>query len=367
MKKIIVSLFVSLMIVTNVGADSIESVFTDVSDATDYSAAIQWMAENKVINGYADSSFKPDKCVNRAEFLKMLFVVQEAELSSVENLSFSDVDNSAWYAPYLATALQTKIVEGYEDGTFKPEQCVTRAEAAKMVVVSYRFPVNLAKHFDYDYETQMSTWHFIHSDYTDVDVKAWYYEYLGRLLEFELIGIDHVEKNGFGPNKDMSRKEVAELLYRVKLDQDNIFYYRERSGHDISVPRNVLNESYGVIEGSLTYPSEWIPDELVACAKNLDTDIIYFTKLQYFEDNKYKYHAGYKLRVPAGEYSAYGWYLVGSESYTYFPYTEYVKCGMDYETCKDKSIIEFTVKENETVFDMMADFDTVTLDDPGDY
>jgi len=432
MKKIIVSFFLSLMIVMNVGADSIESVFTDVSDKTDYSPAIQWMAENKVINGYEDGSFKPDKCVNRAEFLKMLFVVQEAELSSVEDLSFSDVNNSAWYAPYLATALQTKIVEGYNDGTFKPEQCVTRAEAAKMVVASFRLGKKSFKEaeesvslefkiekiengvnvweeteldelyferaditFSYSYKPLVSItlssegtelfkeitannigkkigifvegelisapvvndvitggvavitgdftleeasdlvdylnstgdgakdldYYKNNIEYADFELTDWFYTDLHRLLDDKLIGVNHVEENKFGPNKDMSRKEAAELLYTVKADREVLYYgwtffmktnlitkeETNRIEKLIESPRDLFHDdSYGIITGIVDFDTVIPLSPMgVHCAKNLETTKIYCTNLWYIEFPRYW---NFKLKVPEGEYMVYSWY-----------------------------------------------------------
>ena len=88
-----------------------------------------------IIRGYTDGSFRPDAPVNRAEALKILLLATGVEPIGgyFINLTFSDTSDKAWYAPYVQDALELDLVRGYEDGTFRPEQSITRAEAAKIV------------------------------------------------------------------------------------------------------------------------------------------------------------------------------------------------------------------------------------------
>ncbi|MBI4975295.1 S-layer homology domain-containing protein [Candidatus Peregrinibacteria bacterium] len=84
--------------------------FSDVTDKTDYKKAIDWMAKNGVINGYPDGTFQADKCVNRAEFLKMLFNTLEIPTSKPSTNSFPDVNKDAWFAGYVAEAKDRKTI-----------------------------------------------------------------------------------------------------------------------------------------------------------------------------------------------------------------------------------------------------------------
>jgi len=86
------------------------------------------------VDGYEDGSFRPDAPVNRAEALKILNLaagLQELEGSTV--VSFSDVFPEDWFTPYVKAAASREIVQGYSDGTFRPSNPITRAEAAKIV------------------------------------------------------------------------------------------------------------------------------------------------------------------------------------------------------------------------------------------
>jgi hypothetical protein len=90
-----------------------------------------------IVEGYDDGSFRPDDPINRAEALKIL--LKATDLESLEEpfveQEFSDVPEDAWFAPYVERLVEYTIVEGYEDGTFRPEQYLTRAEASKILLL----------------------------------------------------------------------------------------------------------------------------------------------------------------------------------------------------------------------------------------
>jgi len=109
------------------------SVFTDISASHNYYPAISWAKNSSVLQGYPDGTFKPDRKVNRAEFLKIVLEAKGVSVATSSTSSgFSDVDENAWYAPYVRYAKEQGIVQGYPNGMFKPEQAVNFAEALKM-------------------------------------------------------------------------------------------------------------------------------------------------------------------------------------------------------------------------------------------
>lgn len=111
--------------------------FSDVSSSHPYIAAIRWGKESGVLSGYPDGTFQPDRTVNRAEFLKIVLAADDADVASAsEPTGFRDVNEDAWYAPFIRYAKQQGIVQGYPDGSFKPEQAVNFAEALKMAYVA---------------------------------------------------------------------------------------------------------------------------------------------------------------------------------------------------------------------------------------
>lgn len=108
--------------------------FPDVDKGAWYAPVVKKAKDMKIIGGYTDGTFRPDQNVNRAEALKMLFITGGVEVGKVTENPFSDVDAGGWYAPYVLTSYNKGIVKGYDDGTFRAGQSITRAEMSKIVV-----------------------------------------------------------------------------------------------------------------------------------------------------------------------------------------------------------------------------------------
>jgi len=107
--------------------------FTDIDTKHPYREAIEWGKKSEILEGYSDGTFRPEQEVNRVEFLKILLEAVHADLSSVtEPAGFRDTNENAWYAPYVRYAKARGILQGYADGTLRPEQQVNFAEALKI-------------------------------------------------------------------------------------------------------------------------------------------------------------------------------------------------------------------------------------------
>lgn len=108
------------------------------------------------IVGYEDGTFQPDGDMTRAEaaaiFARMVSEEKGEKISG--NHSFTDVSENAWYADYIGYLAKYDIIKGYEDGTFRPDAPVTRAEFTAMTVRYYdlfnevKYPANTTKYPD---------------------------------------------------------------------------------------------------------------------------------------------------------------------------------------------------------------------------
>lgn len=105
--------------------------FSDVADEQWYTDAVTTLAGSGVINGYPDSTFRPDKPITRAEFVAM--AINFANENGGAFCGFSDVTADMWYYDAVAGATQNGWISGYPDGTFKPERFITRAEASSVI------------------------------------------------------------------------------------------------------------------------------------------------------------------------------------------------------------------------------------------
>jgi len=96
---------------------------------------IRTAVERGWAEGYEDGTFRPDAKITRAEFVKLLVVALGLEVSSKnEAIGFADErEIPDWARPYVAAAVRERMVEGYEDGTFRSNRTMTRAEMVTVI------------------------------------------------------------------------------------------------------------------------------------------------------------------------------------------------------------------------------------------
>ncbi len=110
------------------------------SDLVDFTEgdSIYWEYERlfkPYIHGYPDGSMRPSNNITRVEFVAIIYnLLGEEEINDINILNkFSDVANNAWYSQALAFSTKHNIVRGYPDGTFRPNNPITRAELAAVI------------------------------------------------------------------------------------------------------------------------------------------------------------------------------------------------------------------------------------------
>lgn len=103
------------------------STFNDVAKDCWAANYIGYMQQFGIVTGYEDGSFRPDAPVTRAEFAA---IASRFEKLTQGSASFTDVPDTHWAVKYINFAATRGWVTGYEDGTFKPEHSITRAEVA---------------------------------------------------------------------------------------------------------------------------------------------------------------------------------------------------------------------------------------------
>ena len=105
--------------------------FDDVDSSTWYATAVNTLGSLGIIAGVGDNQFAPERSITRAEFATI--ATQFAHVQAVDVDSFSDVNEGDWFYNYVATAAQYGWIGGYPDGTFKPNNSITRAEVTTIV------------------------------------------------------------------------------------------------------------------------------------------------------------------------------------------------------------------------------------------
>lgn len=109
--------------------------FNDVEARSGLQQELDVLLGRDAISGFPDGGFHPDANVTRAQFVKMLVLSLGLPVPTTPtSAGFSDVDPSAWYAPYVDAAVTANLVKGVTAETFEPAASITRAQVAVMVV-----------------------------------------------------------------------------------------------------------------------------------------------------------------------------------------------------------------------------------------
>lgn len=180
------------------------AVFPDVPDGHMYQEEIEFLVGMQVINGNPDGTFSPLRNVNRAEMLKMLYRVAGKTPDAAARLCFPDVQPGSWYEPYVCDAAKGRYVEGYSDGTFRPERPVTRVEALKMITTVLGIPVPELSQRARDVVK-----------FVDVSFSAWYTKYLYLAFTRGILPIEGQDGPRFFPDRPLLRGEAAAYIHKA--------------------------------------------------------------------------------------------------------------------------------------------------------
>lgn len=153
-----------------------------------------------IINGYENNEFKPERNISRAEFITMAANALHLESASA-NTTFKDNNQiPAWANPSVQAAVQSGLLDGYEDGTLRPNQPISRAEIVTILVKGFHLPLSTS------YSLQ----------YTDRNaIPTWAVNYVRTAASEGLV--DGYEDGRFVPNNPAKRSEVASIIYKSMM------------------------------------------------------------------------------------------------------------------------------------------------------
>ena len=183
MKKIFINL---LLIISVIMSMFTVSAFNDVNDGYEHKYAISTLTQLGVINGYEDGTFRPEDTVERDEMAKLVFVLYTT-MNDAGNgaVKFDDVTADNWAAGYISWCAAKSIVGGYSDGTFRPDGEITYDEALKMTCAML--------------------------GYTDFNSELWPVDVRQKALTELNLG-ENIEAEG---SDKLTRGQVAQLLYNA--------------------------------------------------------------------------------------------------------------------------------------------------------
>lgn len=113
------------------GKYKVKKSYSDVAkDRWSYDA-IMYLSDKGIINGYADGTFRPQNPVNRAELAAV--IARYAQLKSKTSMLYNDIDSDFWANDVISKVTERGLMNGYGDGSFMPEKALTRAEVATVI------------------------------------------------------------------------------------------------------------------------------------------------------------------------------------------------------------------------------------------
>jgi hypothetical protein len=178
--------------------------FDDIANVQSWAGRqIQVVAAKGAVEGKAEGKFAPKDLITRAEFAKMLIRALNLE-NSLATSSFSDVNASDWFAPYVAAAAKLGIIQGKTATTFSPKDTITRAEMSTMIARALKVTNKL-------------------NDVADPDAIVKKFTDAGDIISSLKAGVAFAADKGlvfgnagkFSPNANATRAEAAVILYRT--------------------------------------------------------------------------------------------------------------------------------------------------------
>lgn len=167
-------------------------------------------------SGYDDGSFLPNNNITRGELAAMI-----ARLSYGDDLpdgmyqaSFPDVDSDAWFNKYIGYLEDKNVLSGYEDGTFRPMDTITRGEISAVIARAQRYDL-----ISYN------------NIFTDVTENDWAKDYIETLADKNIVS--GYEDGTFGPYSPLTRAEAVAIINRVLVESTPIvtFTPNDIAGH----------------------------------------------------------------------------------------------------------------------------------------
>lgn len=202
-RKFLATTVATAMVATAVGpvaSVAAEAKFSDVSATAWYAKHVDYLVGKGVLDGFNDGTFRPGVDVTRAQAAKMIVESLGLELPTSVSLSFPDTKNDVWYSPYVAVLVEKGILQGKPNGNFDPNGKITRAELAKIVVQAYDLKQDESAILNF----------------TDVVKGSWYEGYVNTLFSLGVVGGKAAGK--FVPGDNVTRAEASAFLHRTEVE-----------------------------------------------------------------------------------------------------------------------------------------------------
>ncbi|MBI4836138.1 MAG: S-layer homology domain-containing protein [Candidatus Abawacabacteria bacterium] len=205
--------------------------FSDVSSIHPDSTAINYLQAQNIISGSEDGKFHPELGLTRCELTKIALKTSNISLVTPQSSIFPDLPTSNWCHAYAYTARSNGILQGYPDGTFKPNNKVTEIEALKIILNSLQLRLPSV--------TQ--------NLYQDVRATDWWAPYILYVRNFNLSALPNGDY--YGIHNEFLRAKMARVLYRgLQVKQTNQPFSTTTSSSDFESELDSIDETMAELD-----------------------------------------------------------------------------------------------------------------------
>lgn len=169
--------------------------FADILPSNRFLEAISYLKHEGIVSGQG-GNYLPKSNVTRGELLKMVLLAGKLRLADSRTSQFSDVPLESSFLTYVNTAVALKAVSGYPDGTFRPNNSVTRAEGLKIVLGVIQVPLDTVDG----------------PVYMDVSKSDWFAPQALWNRDHDILP---AKNSNFLPNSLLTREEIAGIIFEA--------------------------------------------------------------------------------------------------------------------------------------------------------
>ena len=182
------------------------SIFSDVPNDHEYAKAIEYLKSKSYVNGYSDSTFKPDSAINRAESTKIIVAALGLNIKDDFPTSFNDVKTTDWFFPYVMAGKKAGIVTGDGKGGFRPTDTISLAET--LTILCRAYDVDVPK------LTASDT-----NPFTDVKATDWFAGYAKFAKDKSIVMMD--DSGEADISSALNRGHFTDLMYRFLIVKES--------------------------------------------------------------------------------------------------------------------------------------------------
>lgn len=244
---------ITLLVLIVASAQSVFAYFNDLPEDHWATKQITEMSEKGVVVGYPDGSFKPDENVTRAEFASMAIKALGQENAQViQSIKFADIDGDFWAYDAIQKAVYFDLISNDKSSeSFRPEDSVSRAEAINIAVNSLTT----------EQISEQKAYDVLSKNFQDVkEIPSWFLVPAGKAFILDMLSVKPDRKGFIDADRPATRAEVTVILHdmmvQAKLNPNAKLaeYMRKKTGEGYVVKNSYVQGSVGTIPKGAIVP-----------------------------------------------------------------------------------------------------------------